>query len=79
MGWFLGFTDEHTSLAAKVRNLRTGYVGPQFHVVFDDFFQTVFSSGEYDLAVDAICNHLFKSNQDLYDEDEFSAKGELCY
>ena len=36
------------------------------------FFKTIFNSGENDLLVDAICNYLFESNQDVYFEDEFS-------
>jgi hypothetical protein len=29
-----------------VRNLKTGYLSPQFHVVFDDLFKTVHSEPE---------------------------------
>ena len=61
MGQFLGFSDDHSSLVGNVMNLRSGYVSPQFHVVFDDPFQPVFSSGEDDMEVDAICNQLFRS------------------
>ncbi|KAL7462944.1 hypothetical protein ACHAXS_003314 [Conticribra weissflogii] len=53
---FLGFSDEHSSLAANVRNLTTGYISPQFHLVFDDKFETVVGTGEDDSVVDAICN-----------------------
>ena len=35
-GQFLGFSDEHSSLVATVRHITTGFVSPQFHVVFDD-------------------------------------------
>ena len=41
MGQFLGFSDDHSSLVANVRYLRTGYVIHQCHVVFDDLFQTL--------------------------------------
>jgi hypothetical protein len=51
LGQSLGFSDEHSSLVANVRNLFTGFVSPQFHVVFDDLFQTVFSSGNDDVLV----------------------------
>ena len=40
MGHFLVFTDHHSSLVANVKNLKTGCVSPQFHLVFDDLFQT---------------------------------------
>ena len=54
----------------NARNLWTNSVSPQFHVVFDDLFQTIFCSGENDTVVDAICNYLFESNWDVYAEDE---------
>ena len=31
------------------------------------------------MVVDAICNQLFESNQDVYAEDKFSVDGELIY
>ena len=33
MGQFLGFSKEHSSTVALVRNLHTGYVSPQYHVI----------------------------------------------
>ena len=75
----MGFSDEHSSLVANVRNLSTGFVSPQFHVVFDDLFQTVSSSGDNDPVIDAICNNLFDTNQEVYAEDEFDADGNLVY
>ncbi|KAL7481249.1 hypothetical protein ACHAW6_010958, partial [Cyclotella cf. meneghiniana] len=62
----MGFSDEHSSLVANVRHLATGFVSPQYHVVFDDLFQTVFSSGDNDALVDTICNDLFDYNRDVY-------------
>jgi hypothetical protein len=56
---FLGYSDEHSSLVANVRHLGMGYVSPQSHVVFDDLFETVFSSGSDDDLVDSICENLF--------------------
>jgi hypothetical protein len=34
-GQFLGFSSEHSSTVALVRNLNTGSVTPQYHVVHD--------------------------------------------
>ena len=59
--------------------LKTGYNGHQFYVAFDDHVQTVFSSDEDDVTNDAIFNHLFESNGDLYAIIELSAEGELIY
>ncbi|KAL7460113.1 hypothetical protein ACHAXS_001398 [Conticribra weissflogii] len=53
---FLGYSNQHSLLVANVCHLRTGFVSPQYHCVFDDLFQTVYSSGENDMLVDSICN-----------------------
>ena len=47
MGQFLGFSKEHSSTVALVRNLHTGYVSPQYHMVFDDKFETVFLGKDF--------------------------------
>ena len=51
----------------------------QYHVVFDDLFQTVGSSEHNDVVMDEICNNLFEFNQDVFAEDEFDADGLLLY
>ena len=33
----------HASTVGLVKNLRTGRLSPQYHLVFDDFFETVHS------------------------------------
>lgn len=40
-GMYLGFSPDHSSLVSNVMNLRSGDVGPQYHVVVDDLFTTV--------------------------------------
>ena len=40
-GQFLGYSKEHASTVGLVRNVRTGRITPQFHVLYDDYFQTV--------------------------------------
>ena len=59
MGQFVGFSDEHSSMVANVRHLTTGYISPQFHVVFDDLFETVNRTGVDDQVVESICKGLF--------------------
>ena len=54
-------------------------MSPQFHVVFDDWFQMVFSSGKDDVLVDRICNELFEYIRDVYAEDKFDSVGNLVY
>jgi hypothetical protein len=53
-GQFLGFSTQHSSTVGKILNLRTGYVSPQYHVVYDELYSTVGSTGiggEADLLV----------------------------
>jgi hypothetical protein len=53
LGQFLGYLDKHFSLVANVRHLKTGFISPQYHVVFDDLFESVFSSGPDDAVTQA--------------------------
>ena len=57
-GQFLGFSDEHSTLVATVRNLKTGYISPQYHIVFDDLFETTFCRGKNNPVIDKICNNI---------------------
>ena len=41
LGVYLGPSPNHAGSVALVLNPRTGHVSPQFHVKFDDFFETV--------------------------------------
>ncbi len=78
-GQLLGFSDEHSSLAATVCHLTTGFVSPQFHMVFDVQFHTVYGDGEGNLITDAICDLLWENDWELYDEDEYGPDGSLIY
>ena len=42
-GQYLGKSPMHAENVALIRNLRTGYLSPQFHVVFDDTFDTIYA------------------------------------
>ena len=42
-GQYVGVSPLHAENVALVRNLRTGYLSPQYHVVFDDWIETVYS------------------------------------
>ena len=44
LGQFLGFSPHHSTKVAMMRNVATGNISPQFHVVFDDHFETVSTS-----------------------------------
>jgi hypothetical protein len=79
LGQFVEFSDEHSSLVANVRHLTTGYISPQFHVVFDDLFETVNCIGVDDCVIESICNGLVKRNCELYAEDELDEAGNIIY
>ena len=42
----LGSSDKHASSVRLVLNPQTGYITPQFHTVFDDWFATVPASAD---------------------------------
>ena len=77
----MGYSNEHSSLVANVRHLSTGtgHVSPQFHVTFDDFFETVICNGDNDAVANSICNGLFNWNLKLHVDDEFDADDVLIY
>ena len=79
LGQFLGYSDEHSSLVANVRHLKTGNVSSQYHCVFDDLFQTVHSADDEDNIVDAITDLLWDNARELYALDEFDKDGMLVY
>ncbi len=62
-----------------MRHLSTGHVSPQFHVVFDDLFETVICNGDNDAVVNSMCDDLFNWNCKLCVEDEFDADDVLIY
>ena len=43
LGLFLGFSNLHSSQVPMVLNVESGKISPQFHVIFDDKFETVHS------------------------------------
>ena len=79
MGQFLGFSRFHSSTVALVRNLHTGHISHQRHVVFDDKFEIIFNNGKTDEEIDKICEKLFAGNKECYVEEEFDERGILIY
>jgi hypothetical protein len=70
---FLGFSKEHSSLSALVRNLRTSAVTPQFHFVADQRFETVMGgqnpSLKFDLTDPENIGTFLKTHWDTDDRD----------
>ena len=79
LGQFLGYSDEHSSLVANIWHLKTGYVSPQYHVVFNNLVQTVFSSGANNALIDSICKKIYGTSCKIYATDEYDAHGNLLY
>ncbi len=65
----MGSSPLHASTVGLIRNLRTNHISPQFHVVYDDLFETVHSSPDTVPSSwqDLVIFHRFKS--DFNDED----------
>ena len=40
-GQFLGLSPVHAESVGLIHNLNTGYISPQYHIVYDDWFETV--------------------------------------
>ena len=40
-GMYLGTSESHANTVGRILNVRTGYVSPQFHCVYDNLFTTV--------------------------------------
>ncbi|KAL7474465.1 hypothetical protein ACHAW6_000438 [Cyclotella cf. meneghiniana] len=59
MGQFLGFSCQNSLTVELVRNLHTGYISPQYHMVFDDKFETIFHTGKSTEELDKICNEFY--------------------
>ena len=69
MGQYVGASPYHASSVGLVRNLRTNNISPQFHLVYDDFFETVHSS---DVTQPAVWEELviFSRQQANYDIED---------
>ena len=70
MGLFFGGLYEHSSLVVNSCHLSKGYISPQFHLVFDDLFETFISTINDESVFGAIFNDLFELNRDWYAKDE---------
>ena len=79
MGQNFGFSNEHSSLEANVRNLSTGYISPHFNLVFDNFFEMVIHTRDYASVFNAICNDLFELNRGQYYTYKYDDNGNLIY
>ena len=70
-GQYVGVSSLHASTVGLVKNFRTGNLSPQFHVVYDDFFETVVSTPEEEPAIwqELLVFNRFQSD---YDPEEYT-------
>lgn len=62
-----------------VRNLQTGYVSPQYHMVFEDHFYTVFGDASDPTFRQALEDGLWDNSREKYSEDESDSSIILIY
>ena len=58
-GHFLGRSKTHALNIGLIRNLKTGRISTQYHVVYGDYFTTIASNNE-NIALEDTWNHLFQ-------------------
>ena len=86
VGQFMGFSDETSSLVGQIRNLQSGSITNQYHVVYDEKFQSVIGlqAGEHEESLDKYTRLLFEDlfrtdyARDCYVVPEYH-DGELVY
>ncbi len=69
LGQFMGISPLHSESVPVVRNVRTGYMSPQFHTVIDEWFETVES---VETSAEPKCWEqltIYQRHQILFDEE----------
>ncbi len=66
-GIYLGMSPNHASNVALIYNTSTGFVSPQYHVVYDDDFTSV--ERKSDTEMKGIWETLFTTNRDVPPDD----------
>lgn len=69
-GIYLGISRIHSTTVHLVLNPDTGHISPQYHVIFDDTFATVFSDGAF---TDNVWNSLLVSNIERHPDADSAA------
>ena len=75
VGMFVGFSNQHSSLVPLVLNLKTGKISPQYHIIFDDKFQTVASPAIRSRPIDDIWHQLYQRESEYYLDIELDENG----
>jgi hypothetical protein len=75
LGLFLGFSEVHSSQVPLMLNVETKKISPQFHVIFDDTFQTVHSLPS-DKPIHAQWEDILKFDRECFAEMDYDKNGE---
>ena len=67
---YVGYSPLHASTVGLVRNLKTGNLSPQFHLVFDDWFETVHATANEEPKQWQELIQFHQSSTD-FDEDQY--------
>ncbi len=87
VGQFVGFSEDHSTLVGQIRNLKSGSITNQYHVVYDEKFEAVVGlaannhTDDLELYTQKLWEMLFNTEyaRDFYSEPVVSATGELEY
>ena len=52
---------------------------PQYHLVFENFFESIFCQGDNDAVDNSISNELFCCNRDWYAKEEANDANDIIY
>jgi hypothetical protein len=74
LGLFLGFSEWHSSQVPLVLNVTTGKISPQYHVIFDDKFETVHSFSK-DESVEHQWQNVLKLGYKCFLDTDFDGDG----
>jgi hypothetical protein len=74
LGIFLGFSTLHSSQVPIVMNVDTGKISPQFHIIFDDKFETVVSMSSEDSLGDQ-WKAIFCLGCECYEDVDYNENG----
>jgi hypothetical protein len=73
-GQYLGVAPDHASTVGRIRNLLTGHISPQFHVVHDDWFTTIPNANDANGPEDLETINIEAILQTTYSRDHFDVE-----
>jgi len=75
-GMYLGKSDAHANTVGRILNLKTGYISPQYHCVYDNLFTTVARTGDEVTSFDPLTwDQLIQSGYERSYEPEYDIHG----